>query len=153
MTYTGRLFKIQCVFRPASRLPNRYASTSKRSSSATAHRIRRSYGTLNHARYQLHHPYFRPAQSPSLIHSRNYLGHRITTWEGYIDHTEAEIMPGTTSVTSNTSSNKRKRSSPKFYAVKVGRTPGIYHSWEDCKAQTDGIKATCGLVLQSSFPY
>ncbi|KAH3943176.1 hypothetical protein HBI70_194600 [Parastagonospora nodorum] len=125
MTYTGRLFKIQCAFRPASRLPNR-----------------RSYSTLNHAGYHLHHPYFASAQSPSLIHSRSYLGHRITNWEGYIDYTEAEIMPGTTSVTSNTSSNKRKRSSPKFYAVKVGRTPGIYHSWEDCKAQTDGIKAT-----------
>ena len=27
----------------------------------------------------------------------------------------------------------------KFYAVRVGRTPGIYNSWEDCKAQIDGF--------------
>ncbi|KAH7411842.1 ribonuclease H-like domain-containing protein [Phaeosphaeria sp. MPI-PUGE-AT-0046c] len=51
-------------------------------------------------------------------------------------------MAGTASVTSNTSSGKRKRGSPKFYAVRVGRVPGIYHSWEDCKAQTDGVQAT-----------
>lgn len=25
----------------------------------------------------------------------------------------------------------------KYYAVWVGRTPGIYESWDDCKAQTD----------------
>ena len=27
----------------------------------------------------------------------------------------------------------------KFYAVRVGRTPGIYNSWDDCKAQIDGF--------------
>jgi len=27
----------------------------------------------------------------------------------------------------------------KFYAVKVGRIPGIYNSWEECKAQVDGF--------------
>lgn len=27
--------------------------------------------------------------------------------------------------------------SQKFYAVKVGRVPGIYRTWEECKAQTD----------------
>lgn len=26
----------------------------------------------------------------------------------------------------------------KFYAVKNGRVPGIYHTWDDCKAQVDG---------------
>ncbi|KAF2023721.1 ribonuclease H-like protein, partial [Setomelanomma holmii] len=43
------------------------------------------------------------------------------------------------SITSNTSNGKRKRSSPKFYAVRKGRTPGIYYSWDDCKVQVDGI--------------
>lgn len=28
----------------------------------------------------------------------------------------------------------------KYYAVKEGRTPGIYHSWEDCKTQVMGYK-------------
>ena len=27
----------------------------------------------------------------------------------------------------------------KFYAVKVGRTPGIYNTWDECKAQVDGV--------------
>lgn len=27
----------------------------------------------------------------------------------------------------------------KFYAVKVGKTPGIYNTWEDCKAQVEGV--------------
>ena len=26
----------------------------------------------------------------------------------------------------------------KYYAVKIGRTPGIYLSWADCKAQVNG---------------
>ena len=26
-----------------------------------------------------------------------------------------------------------------YYAVRVGRVPGIYRTWEDCKAQTTGI--------------
>lgn len=28
----------------------------------------------------------------------------------------------------------------KFYAVKVGREPGIYNSWDDCKKMVDGFK-------------
>jgi len=27
----------------------------------------------------------------------------------------------------------------KFYAVAVGRQPGVYHTWAECKAQVDGI--------------
>ncbi len=27
----------------------------------------------------------------------------------------------------------------KFYAVKVGKTPGIYNTWDDCKAQVEGV--------------
>ena len=26
----------------------------------------------------------------------------------------------------------------KIYAVRKGRKPGLYHSWEDCKAQVHG---------------
>jgi len=29
--------------------------------------------------------------------------------------------------------------SAKFYAVAVGRVPGVYHTWVECKAQVDGI--------------
>lgn len=27
----------------------------------------------------------------------------------------------------------------KFYAVKVGKTPGIYYTWDECKANVDGF--------------
>lgn len=27
----------------------------------------------------------------------------------------------------------------KFYVVKVGRTPGIYGTWEECRAETDSF--------------
>ena len=27
----------------------------------------------------------------------------------------------------------------KYYAVRVGKTPGIYLSWDDCKAMVDGF--------------
>jgi ribonuclease HI len=27
----------------------------------------------------------------------------------------------------------------KYYAVRAGRTPGIYTSWDACKAQVDGF--------------
>ncbi|MDD6307660.1 MAG: ribonuclease H family protein [Clostridiales bacterium] len=29
--------------------------------------------------------------------------------------------------------------SSKYYAVKVGKTPGIYYNWNDCKAMVDGF--------------
>lgn len=48
-------------------------------------------------------------------------------------------MPGPNSVTSITSSGKRKRDTAvKFYAVKVGRKPGVYQSWPEAHAQVDG---------------
>lgn len=27
---------------------------------------------------------------------------------------------------------------PNYYAVRVGRQPGVYNSWEDCRRQVDG---------------
>ena len=27
-----------------------------------------------------------------------------------------------------------------YYAVRIGKTPGIYTDWEDCKAQVTGYK-------------
>lgn len=36
----------------------------------------------------------------------------------------------------------------KYYAVKVGKTPGIYLTWEDCKSQVDGVSG----ALYKSFP-
>ncbi len=36
----------------------------------------------------------------------------------------------------------------KYYAVKVGKTPGVYLSWDDCKAQVDGYSG----AIYKSFP-
>ena len=36
---------------------------------------------------------------------------------------------------------KRKRpAEPKFYAVRTGFAPGIYHTWEECLKQVTGFK-------------
>jgi hypothetical protein len=123
---------IQCALRPLSRLPLRY----------TLHRPvdtgRDPYKNVVHSR---HITYLRsPTPDHSSFHAQSY---RYST----TCNVEADLVDDSTmaSTKSNTSSGKRKRASPKFYAVRVGRTPGIYHSWEDCKAQTDGTKAECEL--------
>lgn len=36
----------------------------------------------------------------------------------------------------------------KYYAVKVGKTPGIYLTWEDCKSQVEGVSG----AVYKSFP-
>ncbi|KAH7355935.1 ribonuclease H-like domain-containing protein [Pyrenochaeta sp. MPI-SDFR-AT-0127] len=49
-------------------------------------------------------------------------------------------MADSRSITSNTSSGKRKRTSPlAFYAVKVGRTPGVYQTWDEANRQVQGF--------------
>lgn len=51
------------------------------------------------------------------------------------------------STTSAASSGKRKRDTPMaFYAVKVGRIPGVYQTWNEANEQIQGFKgATCRL--------
>lgn len=34
---------------------------------------------------------------------------------------------------------KEKKMAGKFYAVKAGKTPGIYRTWEECKKETAGV--------------
>jgi len=58
-------------------------------------------------------------------------------------------MAGTASVTSSGSSGKRKRvSTPKFYAVKAGRLPGVYSTWDEAKRQIDGVSGS--ICMQSN---
>jgi ribonuclease HI len=47
--------------------------------------------------------------------------------------------------TAASSGTKRKRATEqKFYAVKEGIEPGIYHSWPDCLTQVTGFRgAVC----------
>lgn len=46
-------------------------------------------------------------------------------------------------------SSKRKRMvDPKFYAVRFGNTPGIYHSYPECLEQVKGFKkASCERLI------
>ena len=65
-----------------------------------------------------------------------------------------------TSQAGTTASNgtKRKRGSEvKFYAVRVGHTPGVYSTWADCLEQVKGFKKamcmrTCNTEQESSNP-
>ena len=34
----------------------------------------------------------------------------------------------------------------KYYAVKKGKKPGVYRTWDECKAQTDGFS---GAIFKS----
>ena len=36
----------------------------------------------------------------------------------------------------------------KYYAVQVGRIPGIYGTWDECKAQIEGVSG----AKYKSFP-
>ncbi|ORY02193.1 hypothetical protein BCR34DRAFT_627610 [Clohesyomyces aquaticus] len=42
--------------------------------------------------------------------------------------------------TTSSGEKKRKRAAPGFYAVKNGKEPGIYYSWQDTLAQITGFK-------------
>ena len=90
----------------------------------------------------------------ALRHYRQFSTHTNPVYEASF-HTflaggeEADdIMGDKKSVASTASSGKRKRSTgPAFYAVRVGRTPGIYYSWSDCEAQIRGVEADCRLSI------
>jgi hypothetical protein len=46
---------------------------------------------------------------------------------------------------------KTKNGVQKFYAVRVGRKPGVYMNWDDCQGQIAGHKgATCEYLIHSS---
>ena len=72
------------------------------------------------------------------------LVYEVSFAEFSVEEEEDDDMGDAKSVTSTISSGKRKRNAgPAFYAVRVGRTPGIYYSWPDCEAQIKGMKAEC----------
>lgn len=64
----------------------------------------------------------------------------------------ASIKSGSQAPTNVSAGSKRKRSSDKgakFYAVRVGYQPGIYHTWADCLEQVKGFKKSmCMLELK-----
>ena len=63
-----------------------------------------------------------------------------------LGHGDGSVMePVSPTATSSSSGVKRKRSAdPKFYAVRVGHAPGVYHTYKECLEQVKGFKnATC----------
>lgn len=57
----------------------------------------------------------------------------------------ASVKSGSLGGTTASNGTKRKRGSEvKYYAVRVGYQPGVYHTWADCLDQVKGFKkATC----------
>lgn len=54
------------------------------------------------------------------------------------------VKSASPAATTDSSGTKRKRMAEKFYAVRVGYHPGVYHTWADCLEQVKGFKkATC----------
>jgi len=66
---------------------------------------------------------------------------------------EDEDIKSESAATTSSMGSKRKRGMEvKYYAVRVGHQPGIYHTWADCLAQVKGYKnATCMLLLYFYF--
>jgi hypothetical protein len=128
---------VQCAFR----LPTRPLPRCTSANSITNNRayFSRRYHTSHHQAADFTHttlpPYARRHRShrQRQLHPCNTLVDALYTIYGTM----------TMSASSNTSSAKRKRSSPKFYAVRVGRKPGIYQSWPDCEAQVKGVPSVC----------
>ncbi len=57
----------------------------------------------------------------------------------------ASVISGSAAGTTASNGTKRKRGNEiKYYAVRVGYQPGVYHTWADCLDQVKGFKkATC----------
>jgi hypothetical protein len=154
MVFRSKQIANECTARLATLLPRRYALVAL--AYTLTNSSRQPYSICSHSSRPVRHTlHARSLTKPSLppvkqaAHS-SHLQHPISTYKKILSETSNLIntMTDAMSITSNTSSGKRKRSAPKFYAVRVGRKTGIYHSWEDCKAQTDGIKAECRLHSQ-----
>ena len=52
--------------------------------------------------------------------------------------TRKQIVPKATPDAKTSWSDKRSDNASLYYAVRKGRVPGIYRSWNDCKSQVDG---------------
>ena len=56
-----------------------------------------------------------------------------------IEKTSGHVAWGNTDIPDDTIQDKEKMAKNKVYAVKKGRTTGIFMTWDDCKAQVDGF--------------
>jgi len=91
---------------------------------STSLQLQRVLFPVRQKRSIIHLASFRPAIGCSLVMSTNV---QRSSPDG--------LLTGT----------KRKRAAEqKFYAVRIGSKPGVYHSWADCLEQVKGFKnATC----------
>ncbi|KAL8867227.1 MAG: hypothetical protein Q9174_005800 [Haloplaca sp. 1 TL-2023] len=75
--------------------------------------------------------------------------YRYNPQTNWFDHIPDYRLRRATVGTSVSAGTKRKRAAdPKFYAVRVGHRPGVYHTWADCLEQVKGFKK----ALFKSFP-
>ena len=80
----------------------------------------------------------------STVHNIHRAG-VVTTAMSEVASQKSVSLAGTTL----SNGTKRKRTAePKFYAVRVGYQPGIYHTWADCLEQVKGFKkALCKKLM------
>ena len=64
----------------------------------------------------------------------------------------ASVRSSSQALTAGSAGTKRKKTGePKFYAVRVGHAPGIYHTWHECLEQVTGFKgAICKAITIAS---
>ena len=92
-------------------------------------------------------------QISKILNSRSPLSTQNSSSIGSVTVMEETASLRSTSLAGTTVSagTKRKRATePKFYAVRVGYKPGIYHTWADCLEQVKGFKKALCEILHSS---
>lgn len=67
------------------------------------------------------------------------LGFKGAEYKKFANKEDAEAFMGGTNFPSKNSNKPEKTA---FYAVKVGKTPGIYFTWSECQSQIEGVSGS-----------
>ncbi len=82
---------------------------------------------------------------PQTVHYTPTTPHPPIRWQLYTTHTNPPNPNSNPNPEPNPNSNQRNTNSPPrrrrylCYAVRKGRTRGIFHSWDECRLQVEGI--------------
>lgn len=91
---------------------------------------------LHRSRHQLTANFFLTTENSKLFRMENMNG-------GFTSVNPTALISQPTNPPTSTAGTKRKRDTKsnalKFYAVRVGKEPGIYHSWSECLDQVRGF--------------
>jgi ribonuclease HI len=51
-------------------------------------------------------------------------------------------MPVSQEVAARAGAKRKRNAASRYYSVRVGRKPGIYHSWDECHTQVQRYKGS-----------